>query len=240
MQADTGDASDGEEFGERVVAWHRSSNINYPWRSRVSPYRVLIASLLLRKTTRRQVEKLFPRIVRKYPSLRTLVSADQRQLEKDLKPLGIHRRRALLLKEMAEYVCTKLDGRIPKTRENLLDIPGLGIYASSSVLIFAYGMREPLIDSNVVRVFSRVFSAAWKDDEPRKDPGFWEFVKEKTPTRNVANFFWGLIDLAQAICRPKDPRCSSCPLNGMCDYARRRFTVQSSAPNTLELRGFMA
>jgi A/G-specific adenine glycosylase len=207
--------------GEIVKWWHRIGARKYPWRETSDPWHVLVAEVLLIQTNAAKVVKVYEEFVKKYSTPAHLAEAEVSEVEELLRPLGLHKQRAKLLKRAAEVLCREYGCRVPETYEELRRLPGVGDYVASAVLLFAYGKTRPLVDVNVARVLCRL---ALGEDPPRR------YSEDEVVARLAASIEWSrevalaLIDFAATICTAKSPSCGICPARGGCSYARRRGT----------------
>ncbi len=204
------------EFYERLLKWHSENPVSYPWRETTDPYKILTAELLLRKTTRRQVNQLFFKFFAKYPDMQSLANASVSQVRQLITPLGMERKRAPAMKKLAKELL-KLGG-VPLNRNQLLHLPGVGEYAANAVLCFVAGQDLPLVDTNVIRVVQRVFSFESSRKRPRTDPVMWDFTFSLMPKGLGREFNLSLLDFAAAVCTARAPKCRTCPVNKICDY----------------------
>src|SRR5262249_55633179 len=99
--------------------------------------------------------------------------------------------------------------------------PGIGPYAASAVRCFAFGYREPVIDVNTARIFERVFGIAVLRGEPRRNCDVIQAGQELLAGPNPRAVNWALLDVGAALCRPRNPKCGTCPLSSECRYASR-------------------
>jgi A/G-specific adenine glycosylase len=207
--------------GEIVKWWHRIGARKYPWRETSDPWHVLVAEVLLIQTNAAKVVKVYEEFVKKYSTPAHFAEAEVSEVEELLRPLGLHKQRAKLLKQAAEVLCREYGCRVPETYEELRRLPGVGDYVASAVLLFAYGKTRPLVDVNVARVLCRL---ALGEDPPRR------YSEDEVVARLAASIEWSrevalaLIDFAATICTAKSPSCGICPARGGCSYARRRGT----------------
>ena len=206
------------KFSENLISWHRTNKASFPWREEKDPYKILVSEILLRKTTRKQVKEIFPRFFQKYPNFSVLADTPLVEIDKTIRPLGMEHKRAQLLKELAGRIVSEHGGVVPTTEKDLLELPGVGKYAANAVLCFAGSKDVPLVDTNAIRVIQRVFSFKAKKKRARTDPEVWEFVSSLIPPGNGRVFNLAILDFAAAVCMPRNPKCSSCPNNAICDY----------------------
>jgi A/G-specific adenine glycosylase len=208
-----------ELFAQRLLKWFSKNKRSFPWRETSDPYKVLIAEVFLRKTDAGKVSGIYEHFILRYPGFEALVNAKAGQLEDALRPLGLYRRRAKELKDLAQIVTTKYR-EVPHARRELLGLPGVGDYIANAVLCFAFEKAVPLLDTNVIRVVARAFSFKSEKRRARDDPAMWQMVHRIMPKNRARDFNLAVLDLAAKVCLPKKPNCLVCPVNLICDYAR--------------------
>jgi len=214
------------EFINRVLVWGFENSPAFPWRRSRNPFDLLVAELLLRKTSRKQVATVYRKIMRTFPTCDKLSRADGTQLVTLVRPLGMQRSRSKLLRAMATRLQREHKGIVPKDEQYLLKLPGVGKYIASAVRCFSFGESVPLVDTNVARIIHRVFSIE-TSTRPRDDKMLWDFAGALVPKRRAAEFNYALLDFGAAICRTK-PLCQVCPLLTLCDYGIGHRFLQNS------------
>lgn len=138
-----------------VVDWYAEHARPLPWRAPgTTPYAVLISEVMSQQTPVARVIPAWEEWMRSWPDATSLASAPPAEVLMVWGRLG-YPRRALRLIEMAQAVVSQYDGELPRTREELLALPGVGEYTAGAVLAFAYGQRALALDTNVRRVLSR-------------------------------------------------------------------------------------
>jgi A/G-specific adenine glycosylase len=198
-------------------AWPRFRR-NFPWRNTRDPYALLIAEVLLHRTRANQVVKTYLQVLDKYPNVESLATADIEELSTLLHSAGL-RWRVILLRRAAELICEKHGGMIPQSKENLEEIPGIGHYIASAIRCFAFGQPDALVDTNTVRVLTRVYGLI-ANDRTRRDQAFHKIADETLDPVHPREFNLALLDLAAAICTPRNPSCSTCPVLPHCTYGQ--------------------
>jgi A/G-specific adenine glycosylase len=203
-------------FRSKVVRWFNKNKRNYPWRETHDPFKVLIAEMMLRRTKADQVKAVYDQLFAEYPDVETMAKAGNKELEQILYPLGLKWRIpafGLVAREVKEkYQC-----KIPEAREELTTLPGVGEYVAGAVLSIAYGKKEWIVDSNIVRLFRRYFGIK-TSKEGRRDKHVVEIAKIYISVKDPRKANLALLDFAALICLPRDPRCSQCPLSSACHY----------------------
>jgi len=210
-----------EAFRCRIINWYRKhGEKDLPWRSTSNAWAILIAAFLLRKTATRQVVKVYDEFLKKYPSPKELASASEKEVKELIRPLGIEHQRAKHLIELALIIENKFGGRIPCSREMLKELPGVGDYIASEVLLGACGEPEPLLDRNMIRVLERVFGIRSAKKRPHTDKNLWAFARALVPKDpdDAKAYNYGVLDLARKICTARRPKCNICPVSDLCNY----------------------
>jgi A/G-specific adenine glycosylase len=200
---------------KKLIKWFEENGRNFPWRNTTDPYRVLIAEILLKRTTASAVSRVYEEFIGRFDSLERLNRAKESTITRALNSLGLQSRRAHELKKMTALIHKNHSGTIPRSHEDLLALPGVGAYIASAVSNFAYGDSVPLVDGNIIHFISRVFGIKFKGPS---DPLAWEFMADFGGRKQEAKLYWGVIDLVALICLRQNPRCAICPLSEACSY----------------------
>ncbi|MBI4330571.1 MAG: hypothetical protein HY673_04770 [Chloroflexi bacterium] len=182
-----------------------------------------MAEILLKKTTAPAVDRFFPLFLERYPDVHTLHETPLCDLQKTLCPLGLSLQRAQQLKGLAKALVESFGGKIPSKREVLLELPGIGDYVAGAILSFACGMPEAIVDTNIARVIVRLFHIRPSHYEARRSPEVWDKARKLVGRngRRSRRVNWAMLDLAAAVCKPKNPLHSECPLEKWCMFARQ-------------------
>ena len=211
----------GTFYKNSVILWGRKHFRQYPWRSpSVTPYEILVAELLLKRTTATSASRVYNSFINRFPTFNTIVEVDEKELVEILSAVGLQSQRAKAIKGLAYYILEKYDGKIPNDIHQLLRIPGLGEYSARAIMSFGYNIPMAIVDTNVKRVLVRIF----RDNLPTKPPG--------RLIQNIADFLliadshreynFALLDLGSLVCRSIDPLHNECPLLPICDYNNQK------------------
>lgn len=204
----------------RLLAWYGRYGRQFPWRSPSAElYQQIVIEVLLQRTNASTVGRFFDAFFQIFRSWEDIHSAPSALLEDTLRPIGLWRRRATALKELASEMVVR-GGRFPNGRDELEALPAVGQYVASAVLLFAHKRPEPLLDGSMARVLERVF-------EPRRlvdirfDPRLQTLARHMVRSRHAALINWAILDLAALRCSPRSPACGGCPLRLRCNEACR-------------------
>ncbi|MFX1276679.1 MAG: hypothetical protein ACFFBP_22080 [Promethearchaeota archaeon] len=209
--------SKDNQFVTNLLEWFKENKRHFSWRnSDLTPFQILIAEIMLQKTGATQVEKLFPDFIKAYPNPKTINELNIKILEEILHPLGLYQRRARDIKKTAKKIWEN-GNKLPKTKKDLMALPGVGEYIANAILCFAFQEPVPIIDANVGRVIKRVFSFPVKS-APSRDKKLLERMMDIIPEINYKEFNLAILDFAALICIPRNPRCENCPLSKICEF----------------------
>jgi DNA-cytosine methyltransferase len=116
------------------------------------------------------------------------------------------------LKKISKEIVERFGGEIPKDREKLIKLPGIGDYIANAIMSFAYNLPYQTVDRNVVRIVERVFNI-------KGYKNISNFLQKIIPRDKHKEFNWSLLDLGRTICKKKSPKCKICPIKDICNYA---------------------
>jgi A/G-specific adenine glycosylase len=206
-------------FQHRLLAWFADCGRTFSWRTEgLGSYEVIVAEVLLQRTTATTVARLLPDFLHRFPEWESITSAPDNELADALRPFGLWKRRLATLKPLAARM-VELDDSIPNTREAIEDLPGVGQYIANAVLLVCHGKAEPLLDVNMVRVLERYFEPRTRADI-RYDPYLQTLSRRILEGVDPKVMNWAVLDFAALVCRARAPRCPECPLAASCRYAR--------------------
>ncbi len=207
------------------LSGHRVAETELPWRKYRTPYRIFLAEMLLVRTRADVVADHFERIVSKYPTIDALASADENELREIVRPLGLSKRVPYLIKA-ARYIRDHHNGQIPGDLENLLKVPGIGMYTATAILTFAYGQGLVPADVNILRFVSR-FTGLAMGHVTKGSPE----IRALLPLLSEANVGLSaenLLDFTRLICTARKPKCHTCPLSEHCLYYKNMLLEQET------------
>lgn len=200
-----------------ILNWADNNLVEYPWRNKRNPYKVLISEILLTRTKAKQVTPVYNDFMTKYPTLNHFLKAELIDLKEMLKSLGLLFRAEMLI-DLTFQLKKDFDNKIPNTLAELKTLKGIGDYGANAILCFGFNERNPLLDVNFIRIFTRVFGIESKTKTPKTDKFLWETSKELLPNTNYINFNYGVLDMGGNICLNRTPKCTICPIKKLCLY----------------------
>jgi A/G-specific adenine glycosylase len=217
-------------LGERVADWYEAGHRELPWRHPAYPaWGILISEFMLQQTP---VSRVIPRLeewLARWPTPADLASVPPGEAVRAWGRLG-YPRRALSLHGAATAIAERHDNRVPSDVDELLALPGVGPYTARAIAAFAYGVRTPVVDTNVRRVLARALGGRAEPGPPltRADLEQLESVLPLDPTRaRLPNA--GVMELGQTVCTARAPRCAECPLIESCAWRAAGYPAYDGA-----------
>lgn len=182
-------------------------------------FELAIAVMLSAQCTDQMVNKVTAHLFKKYRSPEDYLSVPLEELEQDIRQLGLFRNKAKNIKKMCRLLLEKYNGQLPKTREELMELPGIGRKTANVILSTAFNLPAIAVDTHVERVTKRLGICRWKDTP---------LEVEKTLMRKVPREEWGithhrLIFFGRYHCKAQNPQCEVCPLNDLCREGQKRL-----------------
>ncbi len=205
-----------KNFRKVLIKWFNKNKRNYPWRKTKNPFRILIAEMMLQRTKADQVHAVYLDFFSIFKTPYDVASTNMRKLKLLLYPLGL-RWRIKKFKEVSISLVKNFGGKVPRSREEISKLPGVGDYIAGIVLSIAFNKKEWIVDSNVVRVFKRYFGIS-TSKEGRRDKHVVDIARIYADYKNPRNANLALLDFAALICTPRRPEHERCPLSKNCHY----------------------
>jgi A/G-specific adenine glycosylase len=204
-------SDNADEISSLVTEWGRNNFQQYAWRSTKNRWLALVAEIMLQRTRAAAVTPVWDYWERVFPTPGDLLDSSHRAIEESFKSLGLVWRVEFLRKLAAEI---KSANDIPANKADLMELSGIGDYISSAYLSLHGGVREPIVDSNVVRWLTRMIGVE-ADSETRRAKWIKELANELTPIDEYRDYSYGVLDLTMTICKGR-PECAICPVAEFC------------------------
>lgn len=210
---------DPRELGARVAAWFAAGHRALPWRESGFPaWGTLVSEFMLQQTPVARVIPALARWLERWPTPAALAAEPPSEALRAWDRLG-YPRRALALHGAAAAIVERHGGVVPHDVDALLELPGVGPYTARAVAAFAFGVRVPVVDTNVRRVLARAVAGQGEPGPPRTaaDLAAMEAALPDDPARaRLVNA--GAMELGQVLCTARSPRCDACPLADGCAW----------------------
>ncbi len=213
---------------EPLLAWYAENKRSLPWRDDPTPYHVWLSEVMLQQTRIEAVLPYYHRFLAACPSVHDLAAIEDDALMKLWQGLGYYSR-ARNLKKAAVQLVAQYGGEFPADYHALLSLPGVGAYTAGAISSIAFGLPEPAVDGNVLRVIMRIRSDASDITDEGVKRAVIDELRRVYPHANdrAGELTQSIMELGQRICIPNgEPHCSECPLGLFC-AARAQGTSDS-------------
>lgn len=204
-----------QAFQSDLIEWFKREQRNLPWRKDRDPYKIWVSEVMLQQTRVDTVIPYFNRFIDWFPTVEDLAGADEQKVLKAWEGLGYYSR-VRNLQAAVKEVKEKYNGVVPDSPEEISRLKGVGPYTAGAILSIAYGIPEPAVDGNVMRVLSRILLIKEDIAKPRARKIFEEAVRELISYEDPSSFNQALMELGALICIPSQPACLLCPVRENC------------------------
>jgi A/G-specific adenine glycosylase len=209
------DKIDITSFQNDLISWFKREQRELPWRKDRDPYKVWVSEIMLQQTRVDTVIPYFNRFLEWFPTLDDFAAAEEEKILKAWEGLGYYSR-VRNLQTAVKEVQEKYNGIVPNNPEDISSLKGVGPYTAGAILSIAYGIPEPAVDGNVMRVLARILSI-WEDiAKPATRKVFEQAVRRLISQEDPSSFNQALMELGALICTPTSPSCLLCPVREHC------------------------
>jgi len=182
-------------------------------------WQLLVATILSAQCTDERVNKVTPGLFKKYKSIKDFASSDQKGLERDIRSTGFYRNKARNIIGAAKMVLGPFGGKVPRTMDELVLLPGVARKTANIVLFHAFGKNEGIaVDTHVKRLSERLgFS---RNADPVKIEKDLMSLFDRPEWGKFTNI---LILHGRNTCGARKPACPNCVVKALCPSAGKFF-----------------
>ena len=189
---------------------HAKTALNY-----TNPLEILVATILSAQCTDKRVNIVTKTLFKKYKTATDYANADLAELEEDIRSTGFYRNKAKNIKNTGRMLVEKYDSQVPRTMEELIELPGVARKTANIVLSNAYGVIVGIaVDTHVRRLSERL--GLTENTNPDKIEADLMLIVPKAYWKRINNL---LIFHGRNVCIARKPKCSPCVLNKLCPSA---------------------
>jgi endonuclease III len=184
-----------------------------------NPWELLVATILSAQCTDKRVNLVTPGLFAKYPTPRDFAAVNPEVLAEDIRSTGFFNNKAKSIVGAAKKIVNEFGGKVPRTIEEMLTIPGAARKTANVVLGTAYGIASGVVvDTHVQRLSARLDLT--KETDPVK---IERDLMKIIPENHWILFSHQLILHGRALCVARNPKCAECALDSLC-YAKDKTT----------------
>ena len=180
-------------------------------------FELLIATILSAQATDVGVNKVTPKLFERFPTPAHLAEASEEAVIECIQSLGLYRSKAKNIRLCAQQLIERFNGEVPRTREELVSLAGVGRKTANVVMSVAFNIPAFAVDTHVERISKRLQICRQKDTV---------LEVEETLCRKIPKDLWSrahhwMIFFGRYHCVARKPKCHECPLLEMCAFGQR-------------------
>jgi len=207
-----------------LLDWFAANARDLPWRRTRDPYAIWVSEIMLQQTQVKTVIPFWDRWLRELPTIEAAANAPSAKIHKLWEGLGYYTR-VRNLQKAAQAVVAQHDGKFPENFDAVLALPGIGRYTAGAICSIAFNQPTPILDGNVIRVFTRIFGIAENPKEKATNTRLWQLAEElvlrsslvtRHPPLACSHLNQSLMELGALVCTPRNPQCLVCPVKKLC------------------------
>lgn len=212
--------NDGDDIVMAIAAWFIDAARPLPWRdASCSPWGVMVSEFMLQQTPTSRVIEPWHAWMERWPTPTALAREPVGEAIRQWGRLG-YPRRAQRLHATARAIVEKHGGEVPRTKAELLALPGVGDYTAAAIASFAFGESEVVLDTNVRRVLARAVQGV---EYPPNSVTVAEKAlgEQMMPTQgpvSAAEWAAASMELGALVCTARSPACERCPIRDRCAW----------------------
>jgi A/G-specific adenine glycosylase len=211
-----------------LLSWFAQNARDLPWRRTREPYAIWVSEIMLQQTQVKTVIPFWNRWMQELPTIDAAAKASSDKLHKLWEGLGYYTR-VRNLQKAAQVIVTQHGGKFPDKFDEVLALPGIGRYTAGAICSIAFNQPTPLLDGNVMRVFTRIFGIAENPKEKETNAKLWDLAEDLVlhasrigadhrphHDNSCSHLNQSLMELGALICTPRNPQCAVCPVKKLC------------------------
>lgn len=198
-------------FREKLLAWYDANKRALPWRRTQDPYKIWISEIMLQQTRVDTVIPYYERFLDWFPTIADLAQAPEERLLKAWEGLGYYSR-VRNMQKAAQQIMEDHGGVFPSSYEKISKLKGIGPYTAGAIASIAFGLPEPAVDGNVMRVLARLFEVDYDIGVPTNRKIFQAMMEFLIDPDRPGDFNQALMDLGSDIESPINPRPEESPV----------------------------
>ena len=198
-------------FREKLLAWYDANKRDLPWRRTQDPYKIWISEIMLQQTRVDTVIPYYERFLDWFPTIEDLANAQEEKLLKAWEGLGYYSR-VRNMQKAAQQIMEDHGGVFPSSYEKISKLKGIGPYTAGAIASIAFGLPEPAVDGNVMRVLARLFEVDYDIGVSTNRKIFQAMMEFLIDPDRPGDFNQALMDLGSDIESPINPRPEESPV----------------------------
>lgn len=180
-------------------------------------YELCVSVMLSAQTTDKKVNKITPMLFSKYPSVKELKVADQKDVELLIRPVGLSNNKSKNIIAFAKIIDEEYKGIVPNDFDKLVSFPGIGRKTANVILAEGFGVMRVAVDTHVERVSKRLGLSKVDSSVLQVEKDLMKYLPEyKWHRGHLLLLFFG-----RYFCKSQNPNCKECPFIENCTYKKQ-------------------
>ncbi|WFM81949.1 A/G-specific adenine glycosylase [Streptococcus ruminicola] len=231
-------------FRRTLLNWYDNEKRDLPWRRTKNPYFIWISEIMLQQTQVVTVIPYYERFLEWFPTIEDLANAPEDKLLKAWEGLGYYSR-VRNMQKAAQEIMEKFDGVFPDNHKDILSLKGIGPYTAGAIASIAFGLPEPAVDGNVMRVMARLFEVNYDIGDPKNRKIFQAIMEVLIDPERPGDFNQALMDLGTDIESAKNPRPDESPIRFFSaaylhgTYDKYPIKLPKKKPKPIQIQAFV-
>ncbi|MGX7108064.1 A/G-specific adenine glycosylase [Facklamia miroungae] len=193
------------KFRKTVLNWYDQEGRDLPWRKSKNPYHIWVSEIMLQQTQVNTVLPYYERFITELPTIEDLSVCPEEKLHQLWQGLGYYSR-VRNMQSAAKQIMTDYDGIMPSNMKDLLSLKGIGPYTAAAIGSIAFGLVEPAIDGNLMRITARLFEVEEDISQAKNRIVFKEILDRLIDPERPGDFNQALMDIGATIMTPNNYR----------------------------------
>jgi endonuclease-3 len=190
------------------------------------PFKVLIGTILSARTRDESTTRIVHDLFLRFKNSKELANANLEEIKEIIRSIGFYNVKAERIQEISRIITNGYNGNVPKSLEELLELPGVGRKTANCVLVYGFNKPAIPVDVHVHRISNRLGIVKTKTPENTEIE-----LANSTSRKNWTKINNTFVMYGQNICLPRNPRCNLCQLRNDCNYYRKRILWNKTKDN---------
>ncbi len=241
---DMWDAKKIASFRRTLLNWYDNEKRDLPWRRTKNPYHIWISEIMLQQTQVVTVIPYYERFLDCFPTIESLANAPEEKILKAWEGLGYYSR-VRNMQKAAQEIMENFGGVFPDNHKDILSLKGIGPYTAGAIASIAFGIPEPAVDGNVMRVMARLFEVNYDIGDPKNRKIFQAIMEVLIDPERPGDFNQALMDLGTDIESAKNPRPDESPIRFFSaaylhgTYDKYPIKLPKKKPKPIQIQAFV-
>lgn len=209
-----------KKFSGKLLTWYQRNKAKHPWRQYwekyKSPYHIWVSEIMLQQTLIAVVSPIYIKFIKKFPSIALLAKATEEDLRQAVRGLGYYNRFDRLHRAAKLLHEANSPNFWPQDYLAWKKLPGIGEYTASAICSIAFNQKKAVVDGNVERVLSRIFSIHEPINTSKMKRSLQQINQELISHKFPGDYNQAIMELGQTLCNKTKPLCTRCPVKASC------------------------